>query len=438
VVHVPRTAATFQDYVASLEDLASRVLRRCDLDPERISMALDGDVADQFRRLVPLDERKAAGAFLTGSMLGERVAEGISRPVGADSVIVDPCCGAGDLLLRFLPRLPVTPDLHSTLTEWGDQVIGVDLNSDLLRAARARFVIAAGARGIPPAQGKPLDLDSLFPHVRVGNGLTETNALGRASHVAVNPPYTVLKAIPECEWGAGSVSTAAVFLEKCVKAAPPGSEVAAILPDVLRAGTRYKKWRAAIASRADLRQLDIYGSFDPQVDVDVFVLHLLVRGDPAADNSESWWHDSSLETSRFSDYFRISVGPVVPHRHAEEGEEVAYLCAHRTIPWRTIRAGELLRRFSGRTVRPPFLVVRRTSSPSDAIRAVGTIITGDLRVAVENHLLILEPADGSLERCERALEILHDTRTTDWLNERIRCRHLTVGAVASIPWLAYD
>jgi hypothetical protein len=33
---------------------------------------------------------------------------------------------------------------------------------------------------------------------------------------------------------------------------------------------------------------------------------------------------------------------------------------------------------------------------------------------------------------------LKDPRTTTWLNERIRCRHLTVGAVRDLPWWNLD
>jgi hypothetical protein len=39
-----------------------------------------------------------------------------------------------------------------------------------------------------------------------------------------------------------------------------------------------------------------------------------------------------------------------------------------------------------------------------------------------------------LRDCEKLVQVLRRESTTEWLNERIRCRHLTVSAVADIPW----
>jgi hypothetical protein len=53
-------------------------------------------------------------------------------------------------------------------------------------------------------------------------------------------------------------------------------------------------------------------------------------------------------------------------------------------------------------------------------------------VAVDNHLLVLEP---KAERgIEELVQVLRRPETTEWLNQRIRCRHLTVDAVNQIPW----
>jgi hypothetical protein len=55
-------------------------------------------------------------------------------------------------------------------------------------------------------------------------------------------------------------------------------------------------------------------------------------------------------------------------------------------------------------------------------------------VAIENHLLVLRPKDDSPKTCEELLGLLSLQRTNEWLNRRIRCRHLTVGALADLPW----
>jgi hypothetical protein len=78
--------------------------------------------------------------------------------------------------------------------------------------------------------------------------------------------------------------------------------------------------------------------------------------------------------------------------------------------------------------------VRRTSRPGDEHRAVATIVVCDRPVAVENHLLVCRPRDGSGTACQTLLDVLQRPETTSWLDRRICCRHLTVSAVRSIPW----
>jgi hypothetical protein len=61
------------------------------------------------------------------------------------------------------------------------------------------------------------------------------------------------------------------------------------------------------------------------------------------------------------------------------------------------------------------------------------MIFGSEGVLIENHLLVLLPADKSEETCRKIMRILAAPSTTNWLNSHIRCRHLTVAAVAQIP-----
>jgi hypothetical protein len=83
---------------------------------------------------------------------------------------------------------------------------------------------------------------------------------------------------------------------------------------------------------------------------------------------------------------------------------------------------------------PPFVVIRRTSSPSDKFRASGTIIAGKKAVAVENHLIVIRPKNSTLKDCNELLKLLKSEQTNNFLNERMRCRHLTVGIVKKIPF----
>jgi len=59
----------------------------------------------------------------------------------------------------------------------------------------------------------------------------------------------------------------------------------------------------------------------------------------------------------------------------------------------------------------------------------------DIRpVAVDNHLIVVSPHDGSRATCDSLLPVLRHPDTSEWLNDRIRCRHLTTGSVGGIPW----
>jgi len=86
-------------------------------------------------------------------------------------------------------------------------------------------------------------------------------------------------------------------------------------------------------------------------------------------------------------------------------------------------------------ISPPFVVIRRTSSPSDNPRARATIIRGNQSVAVENHLIALKPKSGYVRDCQKLTKMLAKPATDIFLNQRIRCRHLTVSAVKDIPWI---
>lgn len=150
-------------------------------------------------------------------------------------------------------------------------------------------------------------------------------------------------------------------------------------------------------------------------------------------------------TSTIGQQYSVRVGRVVPHRDKEKDENTLhpYLDVHSVPAWESVQADRKERRYKGTTFTPPFVAVRRNSRANDPHRAVGTIIQArnpeqPEQIAVENHLLVLRPNSGQLTDCETLLKCLRDPRTNDWLNERIRCRHLTVGSIQSIPWWPND
>jgi hypothetical protein len=427
----------FEPYVRSLESL---VLRAGGLaspsaeDEQQIAATLDGQPSERLRRLVTLPTRRSAGAFFTGQAVADR-ALGPYMPTLSDlSIVYDPACGVADLLLACARQLPLQHDLATTVAHWGDQLRGLDVHPEFIRAAKARLVLLAVARGMFTG-GRPLPpLEQTFPHLRVANALDEMTAAS-ASHILLNPPYGRVPAPADCAWGTGKVSQAALFLDRCLTDATAGTRIVAILPDVLRTGSLYARWRAAVEARARIESVEVVGAFDSWADVDVFVLRMIV-GAPKTVGAIAWWRsDLHIPDECVGDRFKVHVGPVVPHRHKHLGRWHPYVYARLLPPWSAFDVGiAKRRRFSGRLFVPPFVAVRRTSAPGDKARALATIVVGNHPVAVENHLLVLEPCDHSLNECKQLLAVLQNDRTNRWLDERIRCRHLTVGVLRDLPW----
>src|SRR5262249_34357984 len=139
--------------------------------------------------------------------------------------------------------------------------------------------------------------------------------------IILNPPYTMVETPKTCTWTSGLVSQAALFLEKYVKTASPGTKIAAILPDVLRTGTRYRKWRECIEQYAKIELVELVGCFDTLTDVDTFICYLQVGKDSLARGVDWWTSKENIGQAikTVGDYFEVRVGPVVPHRHKLEG-----------------------------------------------------------------------------------------------------------------------
>jgi hypothetical protein len=427
----------FEPYVCALENMAlqagSRVLPTAE-DKAHIAATLDGQPAERLRKLVKLPTRRSSGAFFTGQAVADRALDPYTPTLSGLSVVYDPACGVADLLLTCARRLTLQQDLATTIACWGEQLRGLDIHPEFIRAAKARLVLLAVALGAP-TNGRPLPpLDQTFPHLRVADAFKEMD-VASASHIVLNPPYRRVPAPADCRWGTGKVSQAALFLDRCLADAAAGTRIVAILPDVLRTGSLYSRWRAAVEARARIESVEVIGAFDAWADVDVFVLRMTV-GLPEQGQSTDWWKPAAwVSKERVGDRFDVHVGPVVPHRHKELGNWHPYVYARLLPSWGKfdVRAGER-RRFHGHTFVPPFVAVRRTSAPGDKSRALATIVVGEYPVAVENHLLVLEPRDGSLQSCDQLLAVLRDDRTNHWLDERIRCRHLTVGVLRDLPW----
>jgi len=426
----------FRPYVVRLEDLLGRSMRpeRDAAFPKDLDAALDGQPSTELRRQVPIDVLRETGAFFTGSALAKLAITAADLRLSADVRVFDPACGAGDLLVAFVGHLPCSSDLRSTLREWGHQVLALDVQPDFVRATKLRLALAAVQRQSPASRKKLSSLDDLFPGICLGSSLVEENVYKQATHILINPPFTPVDAPEACAWGSGKVNSAAVFMDACISRSEPDTQIIAILPDVLRSGSRYAKWRHLFEDRVALRKIQIVGQFDRHTDVDVFLAVGQIKKKPTSVPRFDWIPCEQNSGARVSDKFEVSVGAVVSYRDPHKGPWFPFIQARDLPSWKVVSAFCHHRRFSGKTFKPPFVVVRRTSRPGDKNRAVGTVIRGRGPIAVENHLLVLRPQDGTVASCNRLLAVLKDKTANQFLDRRIRCRHLTVSALSDLPW----
>lgn len=396
---------------------------------------VDMNVTYAAEELIPHDIRASQGIFFTGDKIAEKIALSLSSEIDAGASFFDPSCGAGNLLLAVAKRFPIKSCLIDTVVFWGGRFGGCDLNESFILAAKLRLVALAcqrhGVHELPKAELNTY-LQS-FSCFHVGDYLG--TALGAEFDcIVANPPFGHIAVSQEVNWSTGKTQQAGVFVAQALQVAKPGQKIAAVLPDVLRCGSRYNKWRDLVEVESLITAVDVYGRFSKSVDVDVFLLSVIVGAQSIDSHIDMWqsvvWNDSPAFI-KLKDLFEVKVGPVVPHRLKDDGGRVPYLTTQEAPPFSTVAELPEIN-FSGTLYLPPFVVVRRTSSPSDRNRLVPSLVQGSEPIAVENHLLIISPRDRDIRSCLALMDEFQDPRINEWLNAVSRCRHLTTKVLADI------
>ncbi len=424
-----------QDFTEYVESIQQLVQPTNGVTPvgwrSELAECLDGGPSRVLRAQPEQSGFKQQGAYFTGAKLALRVAKTAVTHSGKN-LYYDPACGAGDLLLAIACKLPLADTLQETLDEWGTHLAGCDISGDFVRLAKARLTLLAAKRCRSSA---PFDLrpaPDRFPKIVNANSLSAVPRTPKVDVVVMNPPFGYTLAPADCDWASGRVNTAALFVDRAIRDARLGSHIVAILPDVLRSGTRYVPWREMVRASGTVLSERSLGQFDPWTDVDVYLLHF--QRSASARRPKQPATPRPTPTRGIGKRFHVHVGPVVPHRHPKNGPIVPYLHA-RSIPgWTESSDLHEKRKFGGRLFQPPFVTIRRTSRPDEGKRAVATVILGDDPVAVENHLIVCLPKNGSTNTCRELIRRLRSPRTDDWLNKHLRCRHLTTRLVAHMPW----
>lgn len=374
-----------------------------------ISDLLDGSVESEatpyqvLRALTPVALLKAKGTFFTSSSMASQLWDGYLNTVSDNATIVDPACGAGDLLLPILTSC-------NQLGAENVRIVANDLDH--------RFALIASSRLAALASAPQISIDS-----STRDFLTEPFTVDKATHVVLNPPFIAVDI--EEPWAHGKTNVAALFVTRALESMADGSLLLALLPDVLRSGSRYEGWRRTVGEFGKILEVTPLGQFDSQTDVDVFKLAIRV-GEPGANNH---WQRTVNAEATLSDFCDVRVGPVVPHRDDEVGPLVSFVTA------RSISAGlSLTRRYPGRLEKGPLILVNRTSRPGETPRVRAHAHRSDEPLAVENHLLVVKPRADLSASLEDILAVLKRAETAEFLDYRIRCRHLTVRALKEIPW----
>ena len=420
----------YSAYVSALKRLAVESHRVADWNA-RVDAALNGQASAELRRLAPVETRRKFGAFFTGTNLGTRLIE-CGTGFSAKNVFYDPTCGMGDLLIAAARKLPLGKTLPDTLRRWGHQLSGTDLHREFIDGARTRLVLLARQRHKTDEALRTSDME-FFPNIRVADGLEQETLFNRATHLLLNPPFGQVAAPAGCKWAGGRITGAAAFVVTALERARPGTQMLAILPEVLRSGSFSDQWRQRVSELARVQLVQPYGIFDDSADVDVFLLRLTRRAETQNPAPHAWISTIGPPSKTVSDFFDVHVGRVVPYRDREAGPLRSYIHPRNIAVWVEVTRISEKRRHEGMAYQPPFVVLRRTSRPGDQYRAAATVILGKKPIAVENHLIVCDPRDKSANICRALMSQLHTQRANEFLDQRIRCRHLTVGAVREIP-----
>lgn len=387
---------------------------------------VDGLAAEELRRLVKLETRRMYGAFFTPGDLAAKVVQNLFPSLDENSVIYDPACGAGNLLLPVLQQVKekrIIPKKNYFL-------LGTDIHQEFVDAANSRLSIM---QLILKSESENVFHLNRFK-VKKGDGLLGNEFFGASTHVFVNPPFNLMATPMDINWAKGAVSAAAVFIDHIIKNVTPSATIVAILPEVLRCGSRYSAWRQMVLQNCVNEKVELLGRFDKFANVDVFAIRLRKREKiNKQKQAPAELKHSKSQKRTIEDHFTVCVGPVVDNRDPLEGRKRGYIVSRGLPGWSIQNNYTHTRNHSGKSFNGPFIVIKRTSRMGDSQRAIATIINTRHPVYVDNHLIVLQPKAGTIEACIEAIQILKDPRTDFWLNNQIRCRHLTVKVVSKIP-----
>lgn len=392
----------------------------------------EGDIQESTNTMasyLPAELRKKLGAFFTEVQLSEKAIRHFQQAITAESIVLDPSCGIGNLLLESSRQLGVYTHLSDTLKTWGEVLRGFDIQAEFIELTKLRLIMAALVRGVK-ADCSLEQAMCYFKYIMQQDALeVSTSSLSSVTHLFMNPPFIAMPSPKRDYWGKGNTNSAAVFLDYYLRNTSDKCNLVAILPDVLRSGSRFKHFRDFISENLQ-GKCDIEGRFSDTADVDVFILSGQKK---CKDGQGIIWSPQYINSNNLGECYDVCIGPLVAYRDKREGNTYPYFHPKNCKNWEMVTAVSETREFNGKVIQPPCILIKRTSSPSDKYRAAATLINLKQPIAVENHLIVVTPKDKTLKSCQRLLKMLAKPEVNQFLNEQIRVRHLTVGVIKAIP-----
>lgn len=298
-----------------------------------IDSPVDLDSIDEvIRNCLSIEDMREAGTFFTGDELALTAVEGLQNPITKKSIILDPTCGAGNLLIASSRQLTTTRKLSTTLKSWGKSLYGYDLFPVFIELTKLRIIFEAVSRGAKA----DCSLDTAFEllsNITIKDAMSaESSDVNNVTHIISNPPFSLWPSPKRDFWKAGKVNAAAVIFEHYLKILPEGCAISAILPEVLRSGSRYNDWRG-FCQAYSTAQVNIVGKFNTKTDVDVFTFQGIKKNNLS---SIDWMTlDAELGTT-ISEHFDISVGRLVAYRDPLEGPDYPYIHPRNVPLWQKV------------------------------------------------------------------------------------------------------
>src|SRR3546814_314330 len=159
-----------------------------------------------LRSCIPLEDRRSSGIFFSGTCVCNWVMRSAAVDMSAGASVLDPACGAGDLLIACARSLPILPSLEETLQAWGKRLYGRDIHPELVEVAQYRLALLARHCG-SFSEALATHPGEFLSGIVAGDGL-DPDFRPAVDLIVMNPPFVQVDVTDRVSWGTGKTSLA--------------------------------------------------------------------------------------------------------------------------------------------------------------------------------------------------------------------------------------